>query len=124
MTEHFTDAELSCSCCKVCGFNSGTLARLERVRELFGKPMALSSAYRCPKHNAKVSHTGTHGPHTTGQAVDVVVAGSDALRLIKIAVDCGFTGVGVKQSGAFDSRFIHLDDLGAGYPRPSVWSYP
>ena len=99
--------------------------RLERVRHEYNKPMRLSSAYRSPEHNAKVSSTGTTGPHTTGRAVDVLVSGSDALDLIDCAIFNGITGIGISQKGPHDKRFVHLDDLpdAPGQPRPWVWSY-
>ena len=89
-------------------------------------------AKRCAKHNAAVSSTGAHGPHTDhgdgGQAVDVLI-GADALRLVEVAKKFGMTGIGVKQNGPAGKRFIHLDNLGSKYtkltggPRPWLWSY-
>ncbi|MEO5330361.1 MAG: D-Ala-D-Ala carboxypeptidase family metallohydrolase, partial [Magnetococcus sp. THC-1_WYH] len=52
--------------------------RLENLRREFNRPMPVSSGYRCPMHNARVSKTGFSGPHTTGQAVDIVISGEDA----------------------------------------------
>lgn len=101
----------------------GFLDRLMRLRSLYGRPMKISSGYRCPKHNAAVSSTGADGPHTTGHAADIAVSRADALRLMWLAEDAGMTGVGVAQKGA--ARFIHVDDLpdGPGQPRPTIWSY-
>ena len=97
--------------------------KLERLRERFGKPLAVTSGARCPDYNAKVADTGRTGPHTKGRAVDLAIRGGDALHLITLAVEQGFTGIGVSQKGA--SRFLHLDDLPNedGQPRPWVWSY-
>lgn len=97
-------------------------AKLERLRERFGKPLRVTSGARCPEHNAKVSSTGRDGPHTKG-AADLAVRGADALRLIDLAVEQGFTGIGVQQKG--EGRFIHVDDLpdAPGQPRPHIWSY-
>jgi uncharacterized protein YcbK (DUF882 family) len=103
--------------------NHEFMDRLEALRNQIGKPMVLSSAYRCPVHNAAVSGTGDNGPHTTGRAVDVLIRGTEALRLVAKAIELGFTGIGVKQKGG--ARFIHLDDLHPkiGGPRPWIWSY-
>jgi zinc D-Ala-D-Ala carboxypeptidase len=40
-----------------------------------------------------------------------------------LALEQGFTGIGVSQKGAI--RFIHVDDLpdAPGQPRPTIWSY-
>lgn len=121
---YFTDDELKCSCCGVNAMRPETVDRLDRLRELYGKPIALSSAYRCAKRNTEVSSTGQNGPHTTGQAVDILVRGAEGLVLMGLAQRLGFTGFGVKQHGA--SRYLHLDDLpeAEGRPRPWLWSYP
>jgi hypothetical protein len=43
------------------------------------------------------------GAHASGQAADVVVRGEEAHRLLKIALQVGFTGIGVQQKG--EGRF-------------------
>ncbi len=83
--------------------------------------MPVTSAYRCPAHNAAVSTTGANGPHTTGHAVDVAMAGEDTFLLMAMATALGFTGVGIKQHGPWCDRFIHIDLLPVN--RPRVWSY-
>ena len=122
----FTDAELACRC--GCGLlpKPESRARLERLRERCAFPFIITSGARCAVYNALVSGTGDDGPHTTGQAFDVGVAGEHALRLVDRAREEGFTGVGVKQHGPHGKRFIHLDDLpnADGQPRPWIWSYP
>jgi zinc D-Ala-D-Ala carboxypeptidase len=124
MTPHFTDAELACRC--GCGLlpPQSLQDRAERVRLRFGKPMRVSSGARCPDYNAKVSKTGRAGPHTKG-AIDFAVAGADALRVMHLMLEEGFTGIGVSQKGAHGDRFIHGDDLPnfPGQPRPTIWSY-
>ena len=124
MTPHFTDAELACKC--GCGLlpPQPTQDRAERVRVRFGKPMRISSGARCPKHNQAVSSTGPDGPHTKG-AIDFAVFGADALRVVQIAQEEGFTGIGISQKGEQEKRFIHVDELpnAPGQPRPWIWSY-
>ena len=97
---------------------------LEDLRAWVGKPLTLSSAFRCPVHNNKVSSSGTTGPHTTGHAVDILVYGRDTLEVIKGGIYLGMTGFGISQKGHQGSRFIHLDDLSVpDSNRPWVWSY-
>ncbi len=121
---NFSADELRCRC----GFgradmNERFMDRLQAVRSVLGVPMRITSGFRCPDYNARVSSTGRNGPHTTGRAVDVAVSGETALKLVRIALAHGFTGIGVKQKGPHGGRFLHLDDLDADYPRPSIWSY-
>ncbi len=122
VTGHFTREELTCRCgCGLMGFSAEFLEALEELRQAYGRPMAITSGYRCPKHNQTVSSTGESGPHTIG-AVDVAVSGPDAHHLLLMALELGWTGIGIKQHGA--SRFIHLDRLTSRtHPRPRVWSY-
>ena len=132
-TDHFSDNELRCKCCGVATMQPEFMESLERIRVEMNRPLKLSSAFRCAKHNQEVSSTGPNGPHTDhgegGQAVDVRISGADALRLVEVAKKFGMTGIGVKQSGPAGKRFIHLDNLGSNYtkltggPRPWLWSY-
>jgi len=125
-SKFFSEKELECKCgCGDSGMEDVFMSKLDNLRQSMGS-MRLSSAYRCPKHNAATSKTGTTGPHTTRRAVDVLVTGRDALRLVSEALRLGFTGVGIKQHGPHGSRFIHLDDLPntPDQPRPHIWSYP
>ena len=100
--------------------------RLEELRLTHNKPLRLTSAYRCPNHNGKVSRTGRNGPHTTGMAVDIQIAGEDAFELVHAAIGHGFSGLGIKQHGAYERRYIHLDTIrrDSGAPRPRIWTYP
>jgi uncharacterized protein YcbK (DUF882 family) len=100
------------------------MERVERLRLAYGSPLAVTSAMRCRQHNAAVSETGDDGPHTTGRAIDFLVDRGDAYDLLRLALQMGFTGIGVQQRG--DRRFLHLDDLpdAPRQPRPTVWSYP
>jgi len=98
------------------------IAKLDKLRAKFGKPLIVSSGWRCPEHNNAVSETGSNGPHTTGLAVDFLIAGEDAYRLLACALSMGFQGIGVKQSGIMGARFLHLDML-VSELRPRVWSY-
>ncbi|KKL46568.1 hypothetical protein LCGC14_2344220 [marine sediment metagenome] len=99
--------------------------RLQGLRTLLGKPLLVSSAYRDPSYNAKVSSTGRMGPHTTGRAIDLLVYGERAYHVAGSAYAAGFTGIGLRQEGAFNHRFIHLDDLDTvlNAHRPTVWTY-
>jgi len=117
---YFSVKELSCPHCNKYYFNESTLNRLNALREQYGKPIIINSGYRCEEYNSLKGYTQTHA---TGQAVDVNVNRKDAYRLLKLALNLGFTGVGVKQKG--NGRFLHLDDLGEAEnrPRPTIWSY-
>lgn len=123
--KYFSPNELKCKCahCNSTGdeMDNNFMEMLETLREKVG-PLVLSSAYRCPVYNNKVSSTGMNGPHTTGRAVDIACIGGYALKVIKFALEIGFSGIGVNQKGT--GRFIHVDTLTLPeYPRPNIWSY-
>jgi len=100
------------------------LRRLEELRLAFAQPMIITSGYRCPFYNNKISSTGKAGPHTTGQAVDVAISGPEAYTLVLLALQFSFSGVGIHQRGPHAGRFVHLDNLPvASFPRPRIWSY-
>ena len=102
------------------------LMHLEKqIRNRTG-PLAVSSGYRCAAHNARVSSTGSDGPHTTGKAADIRIHGAGAHRLVEIAMADGMTGLGIRQAGPHPARFIHIDMLTpdeTGGLRPRIWSY-
>lgn len=123
MTPHFTKAELTCKC--GCGMlpEQSFMDKVEKLRMSVGFALPVTSAARCPDHNAKVSGTGRTGPHTTGRAIDFGIDGSRAYAVLSAAIAMGFTGIGVNQKGG--GSFIHIDDLTSVGPRtrPWVWSY-
>jgi len=122
--ENFTEDEFRCQCgCGETNMDPDFMYSLQSLRRSYGKGMTVTSGYRCPEHNNRVSSTGLGGPHTTGKAADIAVQRGDAYELLKLAVLHPFTGYGINQKG--HGRFIHLDTLRVkeGHPRPTVWSY-
>lgn len=120
---HFTPDEFACKCCGANEIQPGLIYKLDFIREEFGKPLVVTSGYRCPEHNQRVSTTGVSGPHTTGLAADLGVSGRDAVTVLRIAMAAGFTGIGIQQKGV--GRFIHLDLIpdSHSHKRPWIWSY-
>ncbi|MEO5335233.1 MAG: D-Ala-D-Ala carboxypeptidase family metallohydrolase, partial [Magnetococcus sp. YQC-5] len=97
---HFSKDELACKCCDQMQMDPGFMTVLEDLRVAYGKPLKITSGYRCAKHNTEVAKTGTKGPHTTGKAVDIQIAGSDAHLLLTLALAKGFPRVGLSQAGS------------------------
>ena len=122
---YFQLGEFACQCgCDQNLIDHQFVTELDDLRHRLGFALLITSGYRCPDYNAKVSSTGRAGPHTTGRAADLGVDRTRAYEVVQTALLMQFTGIGVKQHGS--SRFIHLDNLpnGPGQPRPTVWSYP
>ena len=116
---NFTADEFKCKHCGTVNMDTNFMAKLQELRNHYGKPLAVSSGYRCKDHPSEAKKSSP-GAHTMGIAADLAVQGADAYRVLKLAFALGFTGIGVNQKG--NGRFIHLDTLTTS-PRPNVWSY-
>ena len=96
------------------------LNALGDLRKAYGRPMHVSSCWRSLSHSAEAHkppdalHRHYHG------AIDVIVHGTPAFDLLRKAVEQGWTGIGVKQHGPRNARFLHLDLLDG---HAAVWSY-
>ena len=121
--KYFKKNEFVCPESGEAPMNHAFLKKLDHLRERCGFAFIITSGYRSPDYNEKISSTGRNGPHTTGRAADILVKGKQAHELIKRASPY-FTGIGVAQKGPHGKRFIHLDDLEPGTRgRPTIWSY-
>jgi zinc D-Ala-D-Ala carboxypeptidase len=116
---NFKADEFKCSHCGKNEMKPEFLTKLQALRVTYGKPMRVTSGYRCPQHPIEAKKAAP-GAHASGCAVDIGVEGADAHRLLTLALGAGFTGIGVQQKGT--GRFIHLDTMTTG-ARPTIWSY-
>ena len=124
--DKFTPYEMRCRGTGKLVFIPECMDRLMSLRLTFGYPMIITSAYRSPEYNNQISSTGLSGPHTTAQAFDIQVYGYRAHRLEGLAYIHNYTGIGKKQHGPYNKRFIHIDNLEEepNQPRPWSWTYP
>ena len=124
MWEYFTEEELKCKGTDECLMDKEFMARLVALRKEFNEPMVISSGYRHASYN-QVIGGAKNSPHLYGKAVDVLVSGRTAYRLMKMAMKHGFTGIGISQRGPHEKRFLHIDTMVNSdiHPRPWVWSY-
>jgi uncharacterized protein YcbK (DUF882 family) len=80
---------------------------VQRIRDHFGKPVTITSPYRCEVHNAKVSGA-TRSNHMQGKAADIVVQGVSSREVAKYAESIGILGIGLYET-AKDGYFTHID---------------
>lgn len=84
--KNFEFRELKCKCGgKYCngyptGFSYDLLAQLQDIRTHFGKAVIITSAVRCPQHNANVGGV-KNSKHVQGRAVDFYVKGVSYAKL-------------------------------------------
>ena len=123
-SRNFSREELQCSFSGECEIEEDALNRLQALRDEWGKPIKLSSAYRSaenPRERTKKTgpgyHHGVNG--NGGQAFDVLIAGEDVPPFIALAIKHGFRGIGVNQKGEWNQRFIHIDTR----DKYACWSY-
>jgi zinc D-Ala-D-Ala carboxypeptidase len=123
-SKNFSRDELKCSFSGECEIEEDALQRLQALRDEWGKPIRLSSAYRSaenPRERTKKTgpgyHHGVNG--NGGQAFDVLIAGEDVVPFIALAIKHGFKGIGVNQKNEWNQRFIHIDTR----DKYACWSY-
>ena len=118
---HFTPAEFDSPDLKgsgKTGMDEAFIRRLQMLRNLYRKPMQITSGYRTAAYNQQIGGAA-QSLHLHGKAADVLVSGTNAYELIGLALAVGFKGIGVQQKGAYRGRFIHLDLRST----PTIWSY-
>lgn len=104
LTKNFSKGEMQCPCCHKCDMNATFMDKLQDVRDSVGKPLTVTSGYRCKKRNEAVKGA-KNSMHTYGQAVDL--ACDDMFlryEIVKAAIKVGFNGIEISP------KHVHLDD--------------
>ena len=110
LTSNFRVSEFSChgkGCCTTTLVDQQLVQYLQKIRDHFGKPITITSGYRCPKHNKNVSGA-TGSRHAKGQAADIVVKDVKPAEVAKYAESIGIKGIGLYETNA-DGFFVHID---------------
>lgn len=95
------------------------LSMLDELREEYGQPIVLNSSYRSPNHPIEAVKSNP-GEHTYGAAVDIVCVGGEAtFKLVKAAIDVGFTRIGISRK----NNFVHVGIGYPGAPETTIWTY-
>lgn len=74
LSKNFNEEEFACSCCKETKINTELVAVLQKLRDVFGASVTITSSYRCPKHNAEAGGA-KKSQHLLGTAADIIVKG-------------------------------------------------
>ena len=83
--------------------NTDFIKKLDKVREIVGFPLVITSGYRGPEYNEKVGGV-SNSSHIKGLAADISAITDDMrYEIAQAAISVGITRIGWGQS------FIHLD---------------
>ena len=127
---NFGEKEFACRETGECEMQEAAVRCLQDLRTSYNRPLTVSSGFRSVAHPiemAKINNGGRPGTHNSGFAADFVVAGEDAIDLLRLMLnDPRVTGIGIQQRGPWNSRFLHCDILpeGGDIARPALWTYP
>lgn len=108
MTDHkwrwpsFSPHEIACRHCGAVRVDEAALGALQRLRDILGRPVILTSAYRCPAHNAMIGGAPLSA-HKLGIAFDISLNGHDRHAVLAAAQQAGFGSFGLYQT------FLHVD---------------
>lgn len=110
VSQNFASTEFDChgkGCCSTTKIDSKLVEYLQKIRDHFGKPITITSAYRCENHNKQVKGA-TRSYHVRGQAADIVVSGISSREVAKYAESIGILGIGLYETQS-DGFFTHID---------------
>ena len=102
ISEHFHDSEFTCKCCGESVIDIRLIILLEDIRVHFGKPVSVTSGYRCEAHNRAIGGSKS-SQHLKGTAADFNIIGVSPAKVQQYLADHqGGLGLGSK-------TFTHAD---------------
>ena len=110
VSKNFQYREFDCKgggCCSTTVIDEKLISYIQQIRDHFGKPVTITSSYRCETHNKRVSGA-TKSYHVQGKAADIVVQGVSSREVAKYAESIGILGIGLYETSA-DGYFTHID---------------
>lgn len=107
LQKNFRIREFQCKCgCNATLHDDRLSAYLQQIRDHFGKPVYITSGYRCAKHNVAIGGA-VNSRHTKGQAADFYIKGVAPAEIARFAERIGVLGIGLYEGS--DGNFVHID---------------
>lgn len=109
LSENFTSGEFDCHCgCGQTKIDTLLVSQLQAMRNQCGKPIVITSGFRCPKYQQSLRDRGYAtsdgiSTHERGMAADIEIEGLNGIQIERLARSCGFESVGVGK------KFCHVD---------------
>lgn len=112
ISANFSRSEFACNCgCGGDTVDSTTLEAVEAIRQHYGVPVRILSAYRCLAYNRSPAvGSNDNSQHPLGRALDIQVDGILPVEVYAYADSLGLGGVGSYET------FTHIDTRD-GYAR-------
>ena len=110
LSANFRVSEFLCKgsgCCTHGQIDDKLVEILQKIRSHFGKPVHISSAYRCSAWNKEVGGV-SNSYHCYGQAADIKVEDTAPAEVAKYAESIGVLGIGLYETDV-DGHFVHVD---------------
>ncbi len=122
LSKHFTSNEFQCKCgiCEIQYLEDSLLDKIELVREKYGKPIIITSGYRCLAHNKAIGGA-INSSHVSALALDIqpellILDELDDLYDVCYTI---FDNIGDGRNRGF----IHVDDRPAKTTGKRTWLY-
>lgn len=110
LSANFKSTEFDChgsNCCLTTEIDEKLIDYVQKIRNHFGKPVNVSSGYRCATHNKNIGGA-TGSRHSKGHAADIYINGVAPAEIAKYAESIGILGIGLYETDA-DGHFVHVD---------------
>ena len=114
--KHFVAREFVCRHCGSVVIESRLIEVLEKLRLYLGKPVIITSAYRCEEYNRAIGGV-ENSAHVRGYAIDVKVIDSfTRFEAVNFLLSAGIKRIGIAED------FVHFD-IDPEKPSPRIWVY-
>ena len=107
LSKNFKVREFACTGYDEVKIDTGLVITLQQIRDYFGKPVNITSAYRPPEYNKKIKTASKTSKHMLGRAADIQIAGVDPIAIAMYAQFLNARGIGLYTYAG--GGFVHID---------------
>lgn len=102
---HLREFECKCGSCSETLVDITHVFKLQKLRNYCKKPITITSAYRCERHN-EIIRGAKNSQHKLGTATDIVIKGLSPDKVAEMCELFKFDGIG------YYDTFTHIDSRG------------
>lgn len=114
--KYFTEQEFACKCCGQIIIHADLVSRLDLLRGLYGRPLRITSGYRCSERNRAVGGK-SDSAHMMGKAADIAAGSEEKFDLLGLIIrERLFQRIGISK------EFLHVD-IDSDKAQRVVWTY-